>query len=324
MRLGLGIVAVLALCATATAQPSAPPPPAAEPERALIVGTKVSPPFVVKNPDGSMGGLAIELWRLVATDMGKRMVVRPFEQIQGLLDAVERRELDIAVGAITVTDLRARRVDFSVPYFRTGLAIAAREELAMGPAAVARQLLGLPLLFVLLLLGATAAGVLAMARRRWLAGGAALAAALLLAGGLAAWAGATAAVEIAAARIRGPEDLPHVRVAAVPGSTSATYLADRDITFEPIASPQDGLRKVQGGAVDAVVHDAPILRALLRDQPMSGVVVVPGVFERQDYAFALPRQSALREELDRHLDERLAGDTWRQLQETHLGSAGVR
>jgi polar amino acid transport system substrate-binding protein len=292
------------------------------PGRAMVVGTKPSPPFVVKQADGTWGGLAIDLWKLVAADMGVRVTIRPFEQVQALLDAVERGEVDVAVGAITVTPERERAVDFSTAIYATGLAIAARP--AKSPlTAIARRVLGWQLLAALGVLVALAAGLLLLSRRkahlRWVLAGMWLAAALVVVSGFASWAAVAVNRDEIAATVRGPDDLPHLRVTTVPGSSSAAYLKARHIRFQPVATPQDGLRAVAGGKADAIVYDAPILAHLLHTRQASGAVLLPGVFERQEYAFAVPNGSPLRGELDRLLTARLEGSTWRQLLDRTLG-----
>ena len=292
------------------------------PGRAMVVGTKPSPPFVVKQPDGTWGGLAIDLWKLVAADMRVRVTIRPFEQVQALLDAVERGEVDVAVGAITVTADRERSLDFTMPIYSTGLGIAvrpARSELA----SIARRVLGWQLVAALGVLIALAVGLYLLARRReqlrWIAAGLWLAVALVVVSGFASWTAAAAARDQLAASIRGPDDLPHVRVTTVPGSTSALYLKSRHVPFQPVATAEDGLRAVATGKADAVVYDAPILAHLLRRDPATGAVLLPGVFERQDYAFAVVTDSPLRAELDRRLATRLEGDTWKSMLSRTLG-----
>lgn len=78
-------------------------------------------PFVFKNEQGQIVGFDIELinalsqvgnFELTYTDL-------PFEE---LLAHVESGELDAAISAITVTEERAQRVNFSDVYFRSGQA----------------------------------------------------------------------------------------------------------------------------------------------------------------------------------------------------------
>ncbi|MGC9328356.1 MAG: transporter substrate-binding domain-containing protein, partial [Candidatus Hinthialibacter sp.] len=66
--------------------------------------------------------------------------------------------------------------------------------------------------------------------------------------------------------IQGPEDLAHVRVATVEGSTSEDYLNRRRIRTRFYASPLEALEDVAAGNVEAVVYDAPILYYLAANE----------------------------------------------------------
>jgi ABC-type amino acid transport substrate-binding protein len=100
-------------------------PVAAEPlPKELVVGTKIAPPFSMKNDDGTWSGISIELWRRIADELDLSYELREFD-LQGLLVAVESGAVDAAVAALTVTPEREERMDFSHPFHTTGLAIAA-------------------------------------------------------------------------------------------------------------------------------------------------------------------------------------------------------
>jgi polar amino acid transport system substrate-binding protein len=91
--------------------------------RELVVGTKVAPPFAMKAEDGSWHGIGIDLWRRIArqTHLNYRFQETTLE---GLTDGVVDGSLDAAVAALTVTLPRLRRVDFTLPFYSTGLGIA--------------------------------------------------------------------------------------------------------------------------------------------------------------------------------------------------------
>ena len=63
----------------------------------LIVGTKSSPPIAFKGADGKWTGLAIEMWRKIALQLGFTSEIREFKDLPSLLDAVERKQVDIAL-----------------------------------------------------------------------------------------------------------------------------------------------------------------------------------------------------------------------------------
>lgn len=94
------------------------------PDRELVVGTKEAPPFAMKTPDGKWIGISIDLWREVAerVDVKFRLVEEP--SVQKLIEATSRGEYDLSVAAITITAERERGLDFSQPFYDTGLGIA--------------------------------------------------------------------------------------------------------------------------------------------------------------------------------------------------------
>lgn len=114
----LGICVALALLSS----PTAPPEPVAADDRVLVVGTMVMPPFVTMT-DGRWGGTSVELWQDIAAELGLRYELQQ-RDLPGLFTGLEDGSLDVAVGALTVTAEREQRVDFTHPYYSTGLAIA--------------------------------------------------------------------------------------------------------------------------------------------------------------------------------------------------------
>jgi ABC-type amino acid transport substrate-binding protein len=119
--------------------------------------------------------------------------------------------------------------------------------------------------------------------------------------------------------IKGPDDLPRFRVVTLANSTSAGYLDRHHVAYKPVPTILDGMRAVAGNEADAMVYDAPVLQYLAKHELGGAVVVLDNVFERQDYGFAMPDGSALREELNRALLKELGGDAWHDLVERYLG-----
>ncbi|AOO84768.1 hypothetical protein BHK69_25365 [Bosea vaviloviae] len=88
-----------------------------------------APPFVLRGDDGVWSGLSIELWQQIATALKLEFEMREFDyDPDGLLNAVERNEIDIAVAALPVTPEGEARFDYSHPYFAAGLGIAVKVE----------------------------------------------------------------------------------------------------------------------------------------------------------------------------------------------------
>ncbi|HTV47472.1 MAG TPA: transporter substrate-binding domain-containing protein [Phycisphaerae bacterium] len=91
----------------------------------LIVGTDQSPPFVIYDPkDGTFSGLTIELWKNIARQLGYQYKFRYYEQFDQLLQDTAAGKIDVALSSITVNAQRQQLMDFTEPYFATGLSIA--------------------------------------------------------------------------------------------------------------------------------------------------------------------------------------------------------
>jgi len=120
------------------------------------------------------------------------------------------------------------------------------------------------------------------------------------------------------ARISGAGDLPRVRVATVADSTSQAYLRARHIRHRGFVELADALSALEAGEVEAVVYDAPLLRfEIVHDHPR--LHVLPGTFERQDYAIAMPSNSPLRERVNRAVLRVISKPSWDETLADYLG-----
>ncbi len=120
-------------------------------------------------------------------------------------------------------------------------------------------------------------------------------------------------------RVKGPGDLLRVRTGGVTFSTAALHLQEKHIAFHEFTTPLEGLEAVAAGRIDALVHDAPILRYLAKHTMKNSVSVLPQLFERQDYAFALPQGSGLREPLNQAIIEAIGSADHQELLFHYLG-----
>lgn len=87
------------------------------------VGIRVVPPFVIDDGDGNYSGLTISLWEHIAEEMNLSYTYHESD-IQGLIDGVAEGEFFVAASALTITSEREEVVDFTHPFFVTGLGIA--------------------------------------------------------------------------------------------------------------------------------------------------------------------------------------------------------
>jgi len=327
----------------------------------LIVGTKVAPPFAMKGADGQWTGISIELWQELAAQLKLDYQFKELE-LESLLSGVESNSLDAAVAAITVTSDRERVMDFTHPFYTTGLGIAVFAPSGPPWLAVLRRVLSWQFLTVigLLTLVLMSVGLLVwlFERRRnsehfggkaiegigsafwWSAvtmttvgygdkaprtfagrvvGLIWMFAAIIIISSFTAAITSALTVSQLGSSIRGPGDLPGVRVAAVASSTGEQYLKLRQINYQGFPDALSALKALASGLADAVVHDAPILKYLAKEKFAGTVTVLPNTFIRQDYAIAVPQGSPLRETLNRVLEREIRSPHWQEIVFHHLG-----
>ncbi|MDJ0745776.1 MAG: ABC transporter permease subunit [Xenococcaceae cyanobacterium MO_167.B27] len=97
-------------------------------QEVLQVGTEPAfPPFEMQAPDGKgFTGFDIDLFEAIGekANLTIQFQSMPFD---GLIPALQSRNIDAAISGMTITAERAQTVDFSRPYFQSGLAIAVRK-----------------------------------------------------------------------------------------------------------------------------------------------------------------------------------------------------
>ena len=123
--------------------------------KALIVGTKIAPPFAMKADDGSWEGISIELWDEIAKKLDLDYEWQE-HNLQSLLDGVTDTRLDAGIAAITITSEREKHFDFSHSYYSTGLSIAVPKNATNGWLNVLQGIFSSRMLIIVLML----AGVL--------------------------------------------------------------------------------------------------------------------------------------------------------------------
>lgn len=96
-----------------------------DPETLVVTTEPAFPPFVYLNSENQLVGFDVDLMNEVARrlDLGIDYAYIPFD---GLFATLEAETADAAVNAITITAARDESIDFSRPYFQSGLAIAVR------------------------------------------------------------------------------------------------------------------------------------------------------------------------------------------------------
>jgi polar amino acid transport system substrate-binding protein len=351
-------MAVALACGDGQAQPAGPANPPI-PDKELVVGTKDVPPFAMKRQDGSWHGLSIDLWRRAAEQLHLRYRFAEAETVQALVDGTADGSFDAAIAAMTVTAARERVVDFTHPFYTTGLGVAVSVSESRWQS-VFRALVSLGFFQAVLALVGIAMGVgfviWLLERRKtehfsggakglgtsfwWSAiamtqAGAAQNAPSTLPGRVVAigWMIAsiiaiavfTAGITSTLTRrelqgvVHGVNDLRSVRVGALAGSTTVDYLDRQRMPHRSFTSAQEGLRALQEGDIDAFVYDKPLLTWIVLHDFSTTLRMLDIVFDTQNYAIALPKGSPLRATLNLPLLDETESDWWQQTLFQYLG-----
>ncbi len=96
-------------------------------EKTLRVATQRLEPFVIYR-NRRYTGFSIELWEKIADEMDLTYSIYGVNTIAKLLDEVKRGAADLAIAGIGMTSKREQHLDFSHPFFESGLQIMVSED----------------------------------------------------------------------------------------------------------------------------------------------------------------------------------------------------
>ncbi len=341
--------------------PDATPPLADYRNRVLTIGTKPAPPFSMQDSKGEWQGISIQLWREIAKELKLKFKFKKVT-LKELISQAESRKLDASVAALTITAKRESRIDFTHPFFTSGLGIAVRSKEKSSTWDTVTRIFSMGMIKVLLALLAllTIIGIIVwlFERKRnaeefgggvaqgignglWysavtmttvgygdkaprtlggrLVGLVWMFASIIIISSFTATMTTTLTVSRLESSIKGPKDLANKKVGSVANSTSAAYLKDQGIAVKNYPNVLAALQGVAKGEVDAAVYDAPIMRYLAKSRLRGKVRVLSVTFERQDYGFALPNNSKLREEINRILLKKISQPSYKNIVKRYLG-----
>ncbi|WP_232308942.1 transporter substrate-binding domain-containing protein [Picosynechococcus sp. PCC 73109] len=94
----------------------------------LQVGIGGTPPFLVESVNGDFQGIVPDIWETIAFVNGWEYELILQTETQAALDAVATGELDLLVGPFSITAERLEAVDFTQPFFISGLGVLLPEE----------------------------------------------------------------------------------------------------------------------------------------------------------------------------------------------------
>jgi polar amino acid transport system substrate-binding protein len=97
----------------------------------LRVGMSTFVPWAMTDKDGRLIGFEIDVATRVAQDLGVKVEFVPTKWA-GIIPALLTGKFDVIIGGLGITAQRNLKVNFSIPYDYSGVAIAAHRQLAAG------------------------------------------------------------------------------------------------------------------------------------------------------------------------------------------------
>lgn len=107
--------------------------------------------------------------------------------------------------------------------------------------------------------------------------------------------------------------LGQMRVGSVEDSNIAELLNERDIDFQPIELPEDGLEAITEDQIDAFVDDAALLSYINRNSFQSRLAVESTGLQARRYAFALDEDAQLLEAISAQVIQEQSDADWQSL-----------
>jgi ABC-type amino acid transport substrate-binding protein len=314
-------------------------PASAWADEQVVVAVKDTPPFVMVGEGDKVEGFSVELVEEIGRRMDPPRTIRFAIQsdLDQQLDSVASGKVDLGIAATTITAERQKRLDFSQPFFRSGLGILVKPStpgLAMISRAFSGEIVWVAVGMVIYIL--LCAHLIWWAERgsdafedRWFPGVATavwwvivtmstvgygdvvpkkaiskvLAMMIIITGIMlfgVAVASFSSALTVQQMRsdLSGPDDLKGRRVAVISATTGAAAVQNRGGRTVEVATVGEAAALVRDGKVDAAVHDLPLLQYHVKTHPEDGVLVLDTMFEPANYGMSFPIGSALRREVN--------------------------
>ncbi len=315
----------------------------------LVVGVKEAKPFTYLE-DGEWKGISIDLVNLLSQEFNLKYKIVSRNTVSELLDATSKKDVDLAIAAISLTEERETIVDFSHSYFSTSLGILAKTKSSTTENFVWMLKQVLVILLVLIALMYVVGFIITRADKggdidgihegAWCAlvtfsttgygdevpktdrGKVVVSmwiiASLFLISIFTGYVSSAMTVKKLSETTTTLADLYDVEVTVVGGTTSELKLAELGIEFEAVDSLEDALAQFDSDKTDVVVHDKAMLDYVTRDLKNVDVWQIDNSDEY--YAIAFPTGSALSEKVNLGILKILSSPKWKAIKMSYFGS----
>ncbi len=329
------LLLLLALCSPLLQAQDAPAT-----AKKLTVLIKPAKPFVF-DKNGAPAGYSIDLWKRVAEESHLTFDLKPVATVPALIDGLKAGQADVGVGALSITAERETLVDFTHPFYKSGLQILVNAGSAPSPFRAFLRLDVFKILGILLIAILINSHILWFCEKKknpesfpenyvegilnamwWsvcilvtlgceniaptrvmgrLLGVVWMLAGVALYSYVTATLTSTMTVNTLQSDISSVADLQGLTVGTIEGSSSVEFLKASKLTPTTYPDVDAACRALTTGDIKAVVYDAPLLKYFLSTNPGTKLQLVGDLFEKQDYGFALPEKSPLRKDINRAL-----------------------
>ena len=310
----------------------------------LTVGVSTYEPMVYTDNQGNLIGFDIEFFSKVAEEANLIIKYKQLPLFQDLLEKVELKEIDFAISGISITEEREKRIDFSHPYFRSGLSILIPNDANSSRynwlkdqiklyASIILRISPLVLLYALYVL---CAGLLIYLWENWgkfdciyfvntvisstgfgdltpkTKKGKIVAQVLMFSGigFIFPLLTGTVTSELTAAKlisaINSPEDLKGRKVCVTEGTTSVEAAKEYGAQVVLVKDEFEAVEHLSNGKADAFIYDFPGVSTLAKKN--SNLKAVNVTFKKQDYGVAMQQNSPYREKINLAILKRIKKD----------------
>jgi len=315
----------------------------------LYVGVKESPPFTMRNSDGTWDGVCVDIMKSVASKTDKIVIYKELNvDYNKIHNELNNGNIDLFVGSMTITANRLREVNFTQPFYVSGISIATNLKPESN---FFKTLFGwefwngiIMLLFTIFFSGIifwlferknsntnfndsvmgifdgayfasftmTTVGYGDVLKTK---GGKMMAIILMwvsigLVGYMYGQITTALTVTKLGNNIGNLQELRKTKIGTIGGSTSANFLDKNDVKYIAFKSPEEALDAMNGNELTTFVYDTPILQYFIGKNKYKDISLIEQSFTQETYGFATAKDNDLADKIDPYIINIIDGDDW--------------
>ena len=297
-------------------------------DKTLVIGIKEAPPFVFKDK-GELKGITIDLWKTI---FSKEEFTTKELTLEELLVQIKEDRIQTGLGAISITRDRETYLNFSTPYYESGLAIATKLNSAsfFYYLQVVKKIVGalIPWIFLLFIVGLfiwlvertknadqfhkpikqgivagiwwacvtmTTVGYGDKTPKSFIGRLAAIIwmfSGIILISSLTATITTSLTVDRLQSSVQSIADLEKRKTGVARGTSAVDFLEERGIGKIEFESLEMGMDALKAGEIHAFVHDKPIMKHVISKQYAGSIEVLNLSLNKELYAFPVNENNA--------------------------------